>query len=168
MTRDINDVIARFFDKVEEDDDFFAYYGVEEQEAQKLAEERAQSYLREAIAYLRRQHELDFSLDLTTETGKLMFVEGITDVEVDLLSEIMLMRYLERGYAKLKPKINVLSSTDLKVLHSPANERTSYVSMMEQVREHVYTMLSHYAAVDRITGQRKMMSLYGTFDTEGY
>lgn len=118
---------------------------------------------------MRRQQELDFTLGLTTdEKGTIVFVDGITDVEADLLSEIMLMHYLERGYAKLKPKINVLSSTDLKVLHSPANERTSYVSMIDNVREHVYAMLSHYAAIDRNTGRRKMMSSYGTFEAEGY
>ncbi|MBO5970923.1 MAG: hypothetical protein J6S14_20800 [Clostridia bacterium] len=166
MTRDIEDVFCSFFDKVEEDDDFFSYYGVSDEEAMRLAKERAQSYLREAMIYLRRQVELDFNLALVEDSDTYVFAEEITDMEVDILSEIMLMRYLERGYAKLKPKINVLSSTDLKVLHSPANERNSYVAMIDKVREHVRSLVSYYAIADRHSGKRKLMSSFGTFDTE--
>ena len=166
MTRDVNEVIVQFFDKVEADSDFFAYYGVSETEALQLATERARSYLREAVAYLHREIELDFDLRLVRENDQYVFAEEITDDEVDLLSEIMHLRHLERGYAKLTPKINVLSSTDLKVLHSPANERASYVSMMDQARNHVLALVSKYIAVDRITGKRKLMSAYGTFEEE--
>lgn len=129
--------------------------------------ERSYGYLREAIVYLKHHLELDFDLRLNkTESGEWAFAELVTDEEVDILSEIMLLRYLERGFAKLKPIINTLSSTDLKLLHSPANERNSFVSMIDKVREHVRTAVSHYAAIDRKTGKRKLMSQYGTFDNE--
>ena len=94
---------------------------------------------------------------MVDESGMVAFAEEITDVEADILSEVMLMRYFERGLAKLKPKINVLSSSDLKVLHSPANERTSYNEMLCSIRENIVDMISHYVAVDRLTGKRKMV-----------
>ena len=158
MTRNVDDVYTIFFDKVEEDVDFFSYYGIDDAEAMALAKERASSYLRESIAYIKRQAELDFDLSLMVdESGMAAFTEEITDVEADILSEVMLMRYFERGLAKLKPKINVLSSSDLKVLHSPANERTSYSEMLCSIRENIVDMISHYVAVDRLTGNRKMV-----------
>ena len=156
-----------FFDKVEEDSDFFSYYGVSDTEALALAQERAQVYLREAISYLRAHAELDFNLELITdENDACWFAEELNYDEAELLSAIMFLRYLERGLAKLKPKINILSSTDLKALHSPANERTSYVSMIKNEREHVYALMSHYIAKDRKTGHRKVMSNYGVFYAE--
>lgn len=158
MTRNVDDVYTIFFDKVEEDVNFFSYYGIDDAEAMALAKERASSYLRESIAYIKRQAELDFDLSLMVdESGMVAFAEEITDVEADILSEVMLMRYFERGLAKLKPKINVLSSSDLKVLHSPANERTSYNEMLCSIRENIVDMISHYVAVDRLTGKRKMV-----------
>ena len=176
MTREASEVLQMFFDKVEEDCDFFAYFGVSDEEALALAKERAQVYLREAVSYLRSHAELDFDLDVVAEPveeadGTVLetnyyFAEEINFDEAELLAEIMFLRYLERGLAKLKPKINVLSSTDLKTLHSPANERTSYVSMINSEREHVYTLMSHYVAKDRVTGKRKVMSKYGTFYAE--
>lgn len=159
-------MITRFFDKVETDSDFFDYYGVQEDEALQLATERARSYLREAIVYLYRETELDFDLGLVHDGAQYQFAEEITENEVDLLAEIMYLRHLERGLAKLTPKINVLSSSDLKVLHSPANERSSYVAMIDQARNNVVAMVSKYVAVDRLTGKRKLMSTYGTFEGE--
>lgn len=160
-------VFSMFFDKVEEDSDFFSYYGVSDSEALVLAHERAQVYLREAVSYLRAHAELDFNLEVVVDENNVCwFAEELNYDEMELLSAIMFLRYLERGLAKLKPKINVLSSTDLKVLHSPANERTSYVSMIDNEREYVYALMSHYVAKDRKSGKRKVMSRYGTFYAE--
>lgn len=167
MKQEASAVLTMFFDKVEEDSDFFSYYGVSDTEALALAQERAQVYLREAISYLRAHAELDFNLDLIIdEDGVCWFADELNYDEAELLSSIMFLRYLEKGLAKLKPKINVLSSTDLKVLHSPANERTSYVNMIKNEREHVYALMSHYIAKDRKTGRRKVMSKYGVFYAE--
>lgn len=165
--QDASMVFTMFFDKVEEDSDFFSYYGVSDSEALGLAQERAQVYLREAVSYLRAHADLDFNLEvIVDENNACWFAEELNYDEAELLSAIMFLRYLERGLAKLKPKINVLSSTDLKVLHSPANERTSFVNMIESEREHVYALMSHYVAKDRKSGKRKVMSSYGVFYAE--
>ena len=157
MTLNADEVIQCFFDKLEADDEFFAYYGVDEGEALALARERARSYLKEAVVYFRRFAVVDFSFAMTeSDDGDLFFEEEITDDEVDLLTEIMLLKYYERGLAKLKPKINMFSSTDLKALHS-ANERSTFIEMLRSVRENVDTMLSQYVARDRLTGGVKLV-----------
>lgn len=154
MLSNVDAVIGAFLDKVEMDEDFFAYYGVDEEEALTLAKERSMGYLRQAIVMLKRRVELPFALALKDEKS---FEEPITDDEVDLLSEIMLLKYFERGLAKLKPQINMFSASELRLLHSPANERTSYVEMISSCRENVREMISWYESKDRITGANKLV-----------
>lgn len=157
MIQNVDEVFSLFFDKVEQDADFFNYYGISDEEAMKLAKERARSYMRSAMVYFSQQTELGFDLSIHTVDDEELFVEEITNAEADIISEIMLLRYFERGLAKLSPKINVLSASDLKVLHSPANERTSYLELIAHVKENLVNMISHYAATDRLTGKRKMV-----------
>lgn len=163
MTLDTEEVIDSFLDKLEADEDFFAYYGVDEDEALRLAKERASSYLKQAMATMRREVDLDFTLSLD-ENGK--FTEAITDDEVDVLTEIMLLKYYERMQAKLKPKLNAFAASELKLLHSPANERTSFMEMLETTREHVREVLGWYEARNRLTGERKLVDHTIPEDTE--
>lgn len=162
ITPDITDpnaVYEAFFDKLEQDDEFFAYYGIDEDHAMQLAKERAQTYLRSAIAELGRRTAIDFDLSLVQdeETGETVFAEPITDAEVDVLSELMLLKYYERGLAKLRPKINAFSASELRLLHSPANERISYVTMLKDFREHIRVVVSRYAGRSRNDFKRRLV-----------
>ena len=156
MISEVSEVYQLFFDKLEADDEFFSYYGVDEDTALQLAQERASSYLKGAIAELVRRVTLSFDLAITTEeeTGNLIFVEEITDEEADILTELMLLKYFERGLAKLRPKINTFSASELRLLHSPANERTSYIEMLRDFREHCRIIVSRYSGRDRLTGEK--------------
>ena len=156
MISEVSEVYQLFFDKLEADDEFFSYYGVDEDTALQLAQERASSYLKGAIAELVRRVTLSFNLAITTEeeTGNLIFVEEITDEEADILTELMLLKYFERGLAKLRPKINTFSASELRLLHSPANERTSYIEMLRDFREHCRVIVSRYSGRDRLTGEK--------------
>lgn len=156
MISEVSEVYQLFFDKLEADDEFFSYYGVDEDTALQLAQERASSYLKGAIAELVRRVTLSFNLAITTEeeTGNLIFVEEITDEEADILTELMLLKYFERGLAKLRPKINTFSASELRLLHSPANERTSYIEMLRDFREHCRIIVSRYSGRDRLTGEK--------------
>lgn len=159
MIQKTDTVYELFFDKLESDDEFFQYYGVDEEEALQLAKERAKSYLSGAIAELGRRMEMQVDMSITTdeETGEEIFAEEITENEADVLTELMLLMYYERGLAKLRPKINTFSASELKLLHSPANERTSYVEMLRQFREHCRIVVSRYASRDRLTGARRIV-----------
>lgn len=156
MIQSTDAVYELFFDKLESDDEFFQYYGVDEEEALQLAKERAKSYLNSAIAELSRRVELqvDMTFGIDEETGEEVFAEEITEGEADVLTELMVLTYYERGLAKLRPKINTFSASELKLLHSPANERTSYVEMLRQFREHCRIVVSRYGSRDRLTGTR--------------
>lgn len=154
MISGADEVIVSFLDKLEADEDFFAYYGVDEEEALSLAKERAESYLKEAIVTMRRHVDLDFTLSLQADGN---FQEPITDDEADVLTEIMVLKYYERLQVKLKPKLNAFAASELKLLHSPANERTSYMEMLSSCREHVREVMSWYESRNRVTGARKLV-----------
>lgn len=167
MTNKLEDVYEAFYDRIVHDIEFFSYFDVDEIEAMQIAQERARSFLREACSYLRRHVTLDFTLSLMTdEKGNEVFVESITDDEVDLLADIMLLPYYERGLAKLSPKLNTFSASELRLLHSPANERQTYVSMLENVRSRVDYLIADYYAKDRMTGAEKMISTTLPEETE--
>ena len=158
MTDSLEDIYVAFFDKIEEDENFFRYFDVTEEQAMELARERARTYLREACSYLRRYVTLDFVLSTQKDENGEHFVEALTDDEIFLLADIMLLIYFERGLAKLKPKLNTFSATELKLLHSPANERQTYVNMIDAQRDRVDYLIADYYAKDRLTGAAKMIS----------
>lgn len=159
MTNSLEDVYTAFFDRIEEDENFFNYFDVDEIQAEKLARERAKTYLREACSYLRRHVTLDFVLSITKdEDGRDVFGSELTDDEIYLLADIMLLFYFERGLAKLRPKLNTFAASELKLLHSPANERQTYVALIEAQRNRVDYLIADYFAKDRHTGAAKMIS----------
>ena len=159
MTDRLNDVYEAFFDKIELDSEYFQYFEVDEIEAMKIAQERARSYLREACSYLRRHVSLDFTLSIAKdERGEEHFAVPITDDEIELLASIMLIPYYERGLAKLRPKLNTFSASELKLLHSPANERQTYLALIDNQRANVNFLIADYYAKDRLTGAEKMIS----------
>lgn len=167
MTNKLEDVYEAFFDRIVHDEEFFRYFDVDEIEAMEIAQERARSFLREACSYLRRHVSLDFTLALSTnEAGEEVFASDLTDDEVDLLAEIMLLPYYERGLAKLQPKLNTFSASELRLLHSPANERQTYLALIDNVRMRVDYLIADYYAKDRLTGAEKMITTTIPEETE--
>lgn len=171
MTVDVNDVYTLFYDKIESDEDFFDYFNVSEEEAMTLAAERSRSYLREACSYLRRHSDLDFVLNMVSSEDALgqrtdSFEEAVTDDEADLLAEIMKVVYYERGVSKLLPKINAFSSSELKLLHSPANERSTFLALIKEYWKRVNYLIADYDARDRLTGNHKELTTTLPEETE--
>ena len=159
MTSSLQDVYTAFFDRVEKDRDFFRYFEVEEEIAMKLAEEPAKTFLKEACSYIRRHIPLGFELKIVQgEDAQDRFAEEITDDEVELLADVMMLPYYERGLVDLLPKINTFSASELKLLHSPANERQTYVALIEQQRARIDYLLADYFSKDRLTGEEKYIS----------
>ena len=116
---------SRFFDKIEKDVDFFDYYDHTSEESMEIAQERAKSYLNEAVDIftLKCTPAVDF-FDVDVENGCFNFV--VTSREIEIITRIMYSIYLERDISNLKPIINSLSATDIKSLFSPANDRKTF------------------------------------------
>lgn len=153
-------LFSRFYDKVENDPDFFEYYNHTDEESMSIAQERAKSYLLEAVDIftLKCTPSVDF-FDYDKEIGCFNF--EVTSREIEILSRIMYSIYLERDISRLKPILNSLSATDIKSLFSPANERKTFENLINWYKERTDTLITNYAARDRLTNQRK------TIDYEG-
>lgn len=154
-------VRQRFYDRIESDATFFIYYGdLEDEEIQALADERANTYIKEAAVILRRRSETDMTFAVDEEKDE--FVEDLTDEEIQLLGgDLAFEVYIARDVAKLKTRANTFTSSDLKPLHSTANERKSYMGMYADLQAENYTKILDYAARDRITGRFKSVNSVG-------
>ena len=153
-TTSFNEFYSRFYDKVENDTDFFDYYNHTSEESMAIAQERAKSYLNEAIDIftLKCTPTVDF-FDIDTENDCFNF--DVTSREIEIITRIMYSIYLERDISKLKPILNSLSATDIKSLFSPANERKTFESLLDWYKNKTDVLISNYVARDRLTGKRR-------------
>ena len=153
-TTSFNEFYSRFYDKVENDTDFFDYYNHTSEESMAIAQERAKSYLNEAIDIftLKCTPTVNF-FDVDTENDCFNF--EVTSREIEIITRIMYSIYLERDISKLKPLINSLTATDIKSLFSPANDRKTFESLINWYKNKTDILISNYAARDRLTNKRK-------------
>lgn len=147
---------SRFFDKVENDPDFFQYYNHSAQEAMAIATQRADNYLKEAVDILILKCSPSVDFYDRDEINKRFNFDAVSN-EIEIVSRIMYCIYLERDISKLKPIINSLASVDVKTLFSPANERKTFESLLNWYKGKTDILISNYAARDRLTGKRKMI-----------
>ena len=153
-TTSFDEFYSRFYDKVENDPDFFDYYNHPSDESMEIAQERAKSYLNEAIDIftLKCTPTVNF-FDIDTENSCFNF--ECTSREIEIITRIMYSIYLERDISKLKPLINSLTATDIKSLFSPANDRKTFESLINWYKNKTDILISNYAARDRLTNKRK-------------
>jgi hypothetical protein len=150
-----------FFDRIESDSTFYQYYGdLADDEIQALANERANTYIKEAITLLKRKCNggLTFAVDEIADK----FTEDLTDEEIQLIGgDLAFEVYIARDIAKMKTRINTFTSSDLKALHSPANERKSFMDMYQALKVENAVKISDYSARDRSTGRFKSVNVEG-------
>jgi hypothetical protein len=150
-----------FYDRIESDNTFFQYFGAfDEEEIQAIADERADTYIREAVTLLKRKCEPEIGFAINAEDGE--FVDDLTDEEVLLIgNDLAFQAYIGRDIAKMKTRINTFTSSDLKALHSPANERNSYMSMYAALCAENLAKIMDYSSRDRLTGKFKSVNAGG-------
>lgn len=144
------DVINAFFHYIEEDVDFFNYFELDEEECMEVAEQRAGVLLNEATSYLSRAMVVE-SVFSTYNADDEAFTEMLTNSEINLLVKAMFLCYLQRDITKLRTFHGVMTSSDLN-LYSPANERKTFMNMVQQYEENLKTEISEYQMHDRNAG----------------
>ena len=176
-----SDVINAFYHYIEKDVDFFQYFELDEDECMEVAGQRAGVLLEEAISYLCRkliienvfshtelvhseewkdrygmdeQDEGEQSEDGQNEEDSdayMAFTETLTNTEINLLVKAMFLMYLQRDLTVLRTFHGVMTSSDLN-MYSPANERKTFVAMVQQYEDNLKVEISEYQMVDRLTG----------------
>lgn len=154
MTTSFETIYERFFRKVEEDLDFFEYYNCTPEEAMELATEKASGYLEEAVSTLTIRLS-GFSDVNFYDKNDSEFEFELINTEIEILTRMMFYIYLERDFAKLKTVINSMTSADIKMIYSPANERKTFDDMLMNYKKDIEAKITQYLSVDRLTGKPK-------------
>src|SRR5574344_671056 len=117
MSTSFDTIFTVFFDKIENDSEFFNYYNLTNQEALELATSRAESYLKESIAKLTLKctPDIDFT-NINWETK--IINEDLTFIEIDLLGNLMFEMYLHKDISRLKGLEVNFTPKDLQVFSS--------------------------------------------------
>jgi len=156
-----DDVVQAFYHYIENDVDFFNYFELTEEQSIAVAKQRALILLGEAISYLKRKLIVEnvFSNveEVIDDSGEevvtyMAFTEMLTDVEINLLVKAMFLMYLQRDITVLRTFHGVMTSSDLN-MYSPANERKTFMAMVQQYEDNLKIEITEYAMLDRITGQ---------------
>ena len=144
------DVINAFYNYIENDVDFFNYFELDEQESMEVAEQRASVLLKEATSYLTRKLIVE-NVYSTYNADSECFTAMLTNAEINLLVKCMFLCYLQRDLTKLRTFHGVMTSSDLN-LFSPANERKTFVEMIQKYEDDLKIEISEYQMLDRKTG----------------
>lgn len=150
-------IFEKFIKKLKGDTHFFNYKDIPTSEIEAIVEEHLLSLLERAINKIYELGLPDINFynkdDLTQN-----FNEELTPQEINLLSDLMYLAYLEEDRNKLKVIQTTFRSNELNVL-SPANERNSYLNMLEGIESNIINSVINYLSRDRKTWEFK--SLYG-------
>lgn len=158
-----DEIYERFFNKIENDRDFFVYFNISDEEAIEIAQRRAKDFLIESITRLTLTctPDVDFH-DYDYELQKFNF--KLKGNEIELLSWLMREEYYKRDMSKLKAFVNHFSTRDLN-LYSPANERKTFMDMIGKIVEDNDKKIKQYISIDRETGKYKTID-YAAYDKQ--
>lgn len=163
MATSFDNINTIFYAFVEEDNTFFNYYGIDQEDAEALAQQRADSCLMEAATKLSLlvQTDIDFT---DFDRCKREFAADLTRAEEYLLASLQYEEYLFRDIAKLRANATKFTAAEQTVF-SPANERKSFQLMYEFIVQKNEQLIDRYCARDRLSGLPKELS-YESGDDE--
>lgn len=149
MNTKFDEIYDLFFKRVINDPDFFGYKNVPDADVIELMETNAFDYMIESIStiYEYCTPEVDFN---DYDLNILEFNFEMSKTELQILVNIMFEKYLSRDYAKLKI-YNAYFTTNEVNMFSPAQERKTFVDMLEKIKMKNVSALKSYASRDRIT-----------------
>lgn len=142
--------INLFLKRVEKDINFFNYFNLDDIEAMELANERAMTYLGEAIG--RVMLECQPTVDFTDANDELQsFNFDFSAQEKLVIPSLMYEYYLNRNIAYLALQSVDYTPTELRVFDK-SNARKSFIEMYDKVCKENERLLEEYRNRNRTTG----------------
>lgn len=141
-------IIENFLLKMEQDIDFFEYHDCSKEESLQIAIDRSINYMKNTLSILKLK--LDTNVDLTMDDSYQEIVGDIDDVLMNLITDGMYVIHLKSGANKIKQQEVQYTPKDLQVF-SPANDRKTYLSMYNDIREELYSLIDTYNAREKNT-----------------
>lgn len=137
---------------------FFNYGDLSESEINEIVQDHLLSLLDTAIDKIYEYGLPDF--DFYDKDNDLQhFNDELVPQEVSLLSDLMYLAYVEEDRNKLKAYGLVFRTSEVNVLFSPANDRRTYIEMIEKIESKVTNSVINYLSRNRLTWKEK--SIYG-------
>lgn len=157
-------ILENFYNRIEKDEKFFNYYNVDINDAKIIATQRATNYLIESLNDLSSLSniEVDFS-DYDEEIRSINF--KLVPKEINLLVEMMFLKYMKRDEALLHAMELNFTPSDLSVF-SPANERTSYKNFIKELTQSIEVKIDDYRNRDRKTNALKQFIDYSEYSED--
>lgn len=157
-------ILNKFYNRIEKDEDFFNYYNITTQEAENIAKQRAVNYLVESLDDLSTLGNLqvDFS-DYDEEIEEINF--ELLPKEINLISEMMFLKYMKRDEALLHAMEINFTPSDLNVI-TPPTERTSYRNFIKELSEKIDRRIDDYKNRDRYTNALKQTINYSDYSED--
>lgn len=153
-----SDVFDVFIRKLKNDTTFFQYRGLDEAEINEIVGEHLLSLLGRAIDKLYSYGLPDVDFYDRDDDFQTFNIE-LTKREIGLISDLMYLCYLEEDRNKLKAVGMRFRTSELNMLFSPANDRRTFMQLLESIELNLENSISNYFSRDRLTWEFK--SIYG-------
>lgn len=154
-------LIQRCARKLEKDSELFTYYNVSASEAEALITKQITGYIYDAIDILYSKCEP--LIDMYNYDEELMqFNFDLTKREIGLLADLMRQVYYERQEALLGAFKIRMTPTDLNHI-TPSTERSTFLKLVQDIRNENELAISRYVSSDRRTNKRKTIN-YSQYD----
>lgn len=151
-------IFDKFIKKLKGDSQFFNYGNLTNEEINQLVDDHLLSLLESAIDKLYNFGLPDIDFHDRDNVAQI-FNEDLVPQEISLLVDLMYLSYAEEDMNKLKSLGLVLRTSEINALFSPANDRKTYIKMLEKLESNVVDSINQYFSRDRKTW--KMKSIYG-------
>lgn len=162
-------IVNSFLRKVELDRQFFFYNSLSDEEAMRVAKERAYVFLEEACdrVMMDCMPVVDFTLSYddngdVDQNGAFPF--DIVPQERLLLSSLMYEEYMARDISRLKTLDVNFTGTEMRVF-DPSNARKTFLSMYEAVKAENAILIDTYKNSDRVTRRYNAID-FAQYDTK--
>ncbi len=158
MATSYETIFNRFYKQLVKDNKFFKYSDtLTEAEKQELIKDRTIDLLNQAIDML---YEYDVpQVDFYDKDDTLqVFNFDLINQEIPLLVKLMRYKYFEEDKNLLHAVQVNFKSSELNIL-SPANERSTTVKMIDDIKTDCENAINHYFSMNRSTWTPK--SIYG-------
>lgn len=154
-TTSYSDINDKFIHKIKKFKSFFCYNNLSDEEIIELIEERTSELLEDAIdefqPMISKMQKVNF---YNKDDDNKEFLFKVTNEEIDLLSDLMVIKMMEEKELTLIED-NEYLGTDITVF-SPNEQRKTSLLMTEQRRERFKKKVKRYNSSNRNTGDRLM------------
>lgn len=146
-------IYDKFIKKIKNDDQFFNYKNLPDEVIEELVNDHLISLLERSIEKIYNFGLPDVNFHNKNDELKEFNFELIPQ-EISLLSDLMYLNYFDEERNKLKVFGVTFRSSELNVF-SPANDRKSFLDMLQNIETEAINQISNYLSRDRVTWEQK-------------